>query len=158
VHELLRRRSFTQGIRKVFDIGWRPTHFLTNISTSVRSVMQPAGPEKGIGIISAGFLKDPTDPRWQDTTDYKNWLGWMKKYNRSANVADANAVYGYSAAQTMVAVLRASGDDLTRENIMKQAASINDLKLPMLLPGISVSTSVVAIPQPLPLPSSSGHD
>jgi branched-chain amino acid transport system substrate-binding protein len=104
-------------------------------------VMQPAGPEKGIGIISAGFLKDPTDPQWQDTTDYKDWLTWMNKYNRSANVADGNTVYGYSAAQTMVAVLRASGDNLTRENIMKQAASINNLKLPMLLPGINVSTS-----------------
>jgi branched-chain amino acid transport system substrate-binding protein len=130
-----------QTIRKVFDIGWKPTHLLTNVSSSVRSVMQPAGPEKGIGIISAGFLKDPTSPQWQDTTDYKNWLAWMNKYNRSANVADVYAVNGYSAAQTMVAVLRASGDNLTRENIMKQAASIDNLKLPMLLPGISVSTS-----------------
>jgi branched-chain amino acid transport system substrate-binding protein len=130
-----------QAIRKVFDTGWKPTHFLTNISSSVKSVMQPAGPEKGIGIISAGFLKDPTDPQWKDTTDYKNWLAWMNKYNRSANVADSSTVYGYSAAQTMVAVLRASGDNLTRENIMKRAASIDDLKLPMLLPGIGVSTS-----------------
>jgi branched-chain amino acid transport system substrate-binding protein len=130
-----------QAIRRVFDTGWKPTHFLTNISSSVKSVMQPAGPEKGIGIISAGFLKDPTDPQWKDTTDYKDWLAWMNKYNRSANVADSSTVYGYSAAQTMVAVLRASGDNLTRENIMKRAASIDDLKLPMLLPGIGVSTS-----------------
>jgi branched-chain amino acid transport system substrate-binding protein len=130
-----------QAIRKVYDIGWRPTHFLTNVSNSVRSVMQPAGSEKGVGIISAGFLKDPTDPQWQDTPEYKEWLAWMKKYNSSANVADAGAVYGYSAAQTMVTVLKACGDDLTRENIMKQAASIHDLKLPMLLPGITPSTS-----------------
>src|SRR5271154_6908917 len=129
-----------QAIRKVYDIGWRPTHFLTNISISVRSVMQPAGFEKGVGIISAGFLKDPTDPQWQDTPEYKEWLAWMKHYNSLARVADAGAVYGYSAAQTMVAVLKACGDDLTRENIMKQAASIHDLRLPMLLPGIAVST------------------
>jgi branched-chain amino acid transport system substrate-binding protein len=130
-----------QAIRKVYDIGWRPTHFLTNISNSVRSVMQPAGFDKGVGIISAGFLKDPTDPQWQDTREYNEWLAWMKTYNSSANVADAGAVYGYSVAQTMVTVLKASGDNLTRENIMMQAANIHDLKLPMLLPGIVVSTS-----------------
>ncbi len=103
--------------------------------------MQPAGSEKGVGIISAGFLKDPTDPQWQDTPEYKEWLAWMKKYNTSGNVADAVTVYGYSAAQTMVTVFKACGDDLTRENIMKQAARIHDLKLPMLLPGITLSTS-----------------
>ena len=103
--------------------------------------MQPAGPEKAVGIISAAYLKDPTDPQWQDTPEYKEWLAWMKKYNSSANVADVNNVYGYSVAQTMVAVLKACGDNLTRENMMKQAASIHDLKLPMLLPGITVSTS-----------------
>jgi branched-chain amino acid transport system substrate-binding protein len=130
-----------QAIRKVYDIGWKPTHFLTNVSNSVRSVIQPAGLEKGTGIISAGFLKDPTDPQWRDTTEQRDWLAWMNKYNGSANIADANAVYGYSAAQTMAAVLKASRDNLTRENIMREAASIHDLKLPMLLPGITVSTS-----------------
>ena len=130
-----------QAIRKVYDLGWKPTHFLSNVSNSVRSVMQPAGPVKGVGVISAGFLKDPTDPQWHDTPEYKEWLAWMKKYNSSANVADAGAVYGYSAAQTMVTVLKACGDNLTRENIMKQAASIHNLKLPMLLPGITISTT-----------------
>jgi branched-chain amino acid transport system substrate-binding protein len=130
-----------QAIRKVFDIGWKPTHFLTNVSISVGSVIQPAGLEKSIGIISAGYYKDPTDPEWQDTPDYNEWLAWMKKYNSAANVRDGFAVYGYSAAQTLVAVLRASGDDLTRDNVMHQAASIRDLKLPMLLPGITVNTS-----------------
>jgi branched-chain amino acid transport system substrate-binding protein len=130
-----------QAIRKVYDIGWKPTHFLTNVSVSVKAVMQPAGPEKGVGIISAGYLKDPTDPQWQDTPEYKEWLAWMKKYNPSADVADVSAVYGYGVAQTLVTVLKASGDDLTRENIMKQAASLHDLKLPMLLPGIVMSTS-----------------
>jgi branched-chain amino acid transport system substrate-binding protein len=130
-----------QAIRKVYDIGWKPTHFLTQISISVAAVMQPAGLEKSVGIISAGYLKGITDPQWQDTPEYKEWLAWMQKYNSSANVRDDATVYGYSVAQTLVAVLRASGDNLTRENVMQQAASIRDLKLPMLLPGITVQTS-----------------
>ena len=103
--------------------------------------MRPAGLEKSVGIISATYGKDPTDPQWQNTPEYNEWLAWMKKYNTSGNVADADTVYGYSAAQTMVAVLKACGDNLTRENLMKQAASIRDLQLPMLLPGIIISTS-----------------
>ena len=129
------------AIRKVYDIGWKPTHFLASVSNSVGAVMRPAGPEKGIGIISAAYVKDPTDLQWQDTQKYKDWLAWMKKYNSSGNVSDAFTVYGYSVAQTMVAVLKQCGDNLTRENLMKQAASIHDLKLPMLLPGIAISTS-----------------
>jgi branched-chain amino acid transport system substrate-binding protein len=130
-----------QVIRKVYDIGWKPTHFLSNVSTSVGLVMQPAGLEKGSGVISAAYLKDPTDPQWHDTLEYKEWLAWMKKYNSSANVSDVFSVYGYSLAQTMVVVLKASDDMLTRENVMKQAASLHNLALPMLLPGITVSTS-----------------
>jgi branched-chain amino acid transport system substrate-binding protein len=130
-----------QAIRKVYDIGWKPTEFLTNVSNSVGAVMKPAGLEKGVGIISAAYNKDPTDPQWQDTPEYKEWLEWMKKYNPSASVTDALNVVGYNDAQTMVAVLKAAGDNLTRENIMKQAASIKEEKLPMLLPGITVSTS-----------------
>jgi branched-chain amino acid transport system substrate-binding protein len=130
-----------QAIRKIYEIGWKPTHILSNVSSSVGLVMRPAGPEKSVGIISATYGKDPTDPQWRDTLEYNEWLAWMKKYNTSGNVADADTVYGYSAAQTMVAVLKACGDNLTRENLMKQAASIHDLQLPMLLPGIIVSTS-----------------
>jgi hypothetical protein len=115
------RRRRTPGADPLFD------HVLSSpvlsspasASNSVRSVMRSAGSEKGVGIISVGFLKDPTDPQWQDTAEYKEWLAWMKTYNSSANVADAGAVYGYSVAQTIVAVLKARGDDLTRENIMK---------------------------------------
>jgi branched-chain amino acid transport system substrate-binding protein len=129
-----------QAIRKVYDIGWKPTHFLTNVSNSVGTVMKPAGLEKGVGIISAAYLKEPTDPQWQDTPEYKDWVAWMKKYNSSGSLADSSNVVGYSVTQTMVAVLKACGDDLTRENIMKQAASLHDLKLPMLLPGITIST------------------
>jgi branched-chain amino acid transport system substrate-binding protein len=130
-----------QTIRKVYDIGWKPTHFLSTVSISVGAVLQPAGLEKGIGIISGGYFKDPTDPQWRDTPEYKEWLAWMKKYNPSANVRDSFAVYGYSAAQTLVAVLKASGDNLTRDNVMHQAASIRDLNLPMLLPGIALNTA-----------------
>jgi branched-chain amino acid transport system substrate-binding protein len=130
-----------QAIRKVFDIGWKPTHFMANISASIKAVMQPAGLEKGIGIITAAYLKDPTDPQWQNTPEYDDWLTWMKKYNTSANVADVTAVYGYSVSQTMAAVLKSCGNDLSRTNVMWQAATIRDQKLPMLLPGISVSTS-----------------
>jgi branched-chain amino acid transport system substrate-binding protein len=130
-----------QAIRKIYEIGWKPTHFLTSVATSVKAVMQPAGPEKAMGIISAGFVKDPTDPQWQDAPEYMEWLTWMKKYNTSVNVGDVLSVWGYSFAQTMVAVLKASGDNLTRENVMKHAASLNNLALPMLLPGITLSTS-----------------
>jgi ABC-type branched-subunit amino acid transport system substrate-binding protein len=130
-----------QTIRKIYEIGWKPTHILSSVSSSVGLVMRPAGPEKSVGIISATYGKDPTDPQWQDTLEYNEWLAWMKKYNTSGNVADADTVYAYSAAQTMVAVLTACGDDLTRENLMKQAANIRGLQLPMLLPGITVSTS-----------------
>jgi branched-chain amino acid transport system substrate-binding protein len=130
-----------QAIRKAFDIGWKPTHFLSNVAISVGAVMKPAGLEKAVGIVSAGYLKEPTDPQWANTPEYKEWLDWMKKYNSAGNLTDSLNAYGYSTAQTMVAVLKACGDNLTRENVMKQAASIHDLKLPMLLPGIVVSTS-----------------
>jgi branched-chain amino acid transport system substrate-binding protein len=130
-----------QVIRKIYEIGWKPTHFLSNVSSSVGMVMRPAGPDKAVGVISTAYLKDPTDPQWQDTPEYKTWLAWMKKYNTQGNVADAFTVYGYTAAQTIVAVLKACGNDLTRENLMKQATNIHDLKLPMMLPGVTISTS-----------------
>jgi branched-chain amino acid transport system substrate-binding protein len=130
-----------QAIRKVSDIGWKPTHFLTSVANSVGTVMKPAGLEKGVGIISATFVKDPTDPQWQNTPEYKDWLAFMNGHGLSANTTDAQTAIAYSNAQTMVAVLKAAGDNLTRENIMKQAASLQNLKLPMLLPGITLSTS-----------------
>ena len=113
-----------QAIRKVYDTGWKPTHFLTSVSNSVGTVMKSAGYEKGVGIISAAFAKDPTDPQWQDTPEDQEWLAFMKKYNASANLADIQGAVGYSYAQIMVAVLKGCGDNLTRENVMKQAASL----------------------------------
>jgi ABC-type branched-subunit amino acid transport system substrate-binding protein len=130
-----------QTVRKVYDIGWKPTHFLNSVGNSVGTVMKPAGLEKGIGVISATHIKDPTDPQWQNTPEYKEWLAFMNKYGLSANITDVQSVVGYSYAQTMVEVLKMCGDNLTRENVMKQAASLRDLKLPMLLPGITLNTS-----------------
>jgi branched-chain amino acid transport system substrate-binding protein len=130
-----------QAIRKVYDIGWKPTYLVSSTANSVGAVMRPAGAEKGVGLISATYFKDPTDPQWMDTPEYKEWLAWMKKYNSSGNVADAFTVVGYNFAQTLVAVLKSCGDNLTRENVMKEAASLHNLSLPMLLPGITLSTS-----------------
>src|ERR1051325_2843116 len=130
-----------QTVRKVYDIGWRPRHFLNSGGNSVGLVMKPAGLEKGVGVISATYHKDPTDPQWQDTPEYKEWAAFMNKYGLSGSLADSQAVIGYSYAQTLVEVLKKCGDNLTRENVMKQAASLHDLKLPMLLPGITLNTS-----------------
>ncbi len=130
-----------QAIRKVYDIGWKPTEFLNSVANGVGTTMKGAGLEKGVGVISAAFFKDPTDPQWQNTPEYKEWLAFMNKSGLSANVTDNQSVVAYSFVQTMVAVLKACGNDLTRENVMKQAASLHQLKLPMLLPGITLSTS-----------------
>ena len=130
----------SQAIRKAYDIGWKQTQFLNNVSTSVSAVLQPAGLDKSVGVISSYYLKDPADPKWQDSKEYKDWLAWMKKYLPNGNVGDTFNVYGYTVAQTLVHVLKAAGDNLTRENIMKEAASIKSLELPMLLPGIKIST------------------
>jgi branched-chain amino acid transport system substrate-binding protein len=130
-----------QAIRKTYDIGWKPTEFLNSVANGVGTTMKGAGFEKGVGIISTAFAKDPTDPQWQNTPEYKAWLAFMNKSGLSANTSDNQAVIGYSFAQTMVAVLKACGDDLRRENVMRQAASLHDLRLPMLLPNITLSTS-----------------
>ncbi|BBK31085.1 amino acid/amide ABC transporter substrate-binding protein (HAAT family) [Stella humosa] len=129
-----------QAIRKAFDIEWKALHFLNNVSNSVGSVLTPAGLDKSVDIVSSYYLKDPTDPQWADDAGYKEWLAWMKKYNPDGNLADTFNVYGYSVAQTLVQVLKQCGDDLTRENVMKQAASLKNLGQPMLLPGITINT------------------
>jgi branched-chain amino acid transport system substrate-binding protein len=130
-----------QAIRKTYDIGWKPTVFLNSVANGVGTTMKGAGFEKGIGVISAAFAKDPTDPQWQNTPEYKEWLAFMNKSGLSGSITDNQSVIGYSFVQTMVAVLKASGNDLTRENVMKHAASLHQLNLPMLLPGITLSTS-----------------
>ncbi|MFO1114214.1 MAG: ABC transporter substrate-binding protein [Beijerinckiaceae bacterium] len=129
------------AIKKAAEIGWKPTHFLNNVSASVGSVLKPAGFENAQGIISTAYLKDPTDAQWKNDPGYKKWEAFVDKYMPGANKADANLVYGYNVMQGLVHVLKNCGDDLTRENVMKQAASIKDLQLDMLLPGIKVNTS-----------------
>lgn len=130
----------SQAIRKAYDIGWKPVHFLNNVSTSVSSVLKPAGLEKAVGIISSYYLKDPTDPQWQNTKAYKDYVAWSKKYNPREDIGNTFNSYGYTVAQNLVYVLKQCGDNLTRENLMKQATSIKSLDLPMLLPGIKIST------------------
>ena len=130
-----------QAIRKVSDLGWKPLHIINLVSTSVASVLIPAGLDKSAGLVSVGWIKDPTDPQWNDDPATKDWLAWMKKYYPDGSVQDANNVYGYTVAQTLMQVLKQCGDDLTRENVMRQVANLKDLELPMLLPGIKVNTS-----------------
>jgi ABC-type branched-subunit amino acid transport system substrate-binding protein len=129
-----------QAIRRSADIGWRPLTFLNNVSSSVATVLQPAGLERSIGIVTALYLKDPTDPQWSKDKAFRDWSDWMKKYYPQGDLLEIWNVYGYSVAQTLVHVLKQCGDDLTRENIMRQAASIKSLELPMLLPGIRLAT------------------
>jgi len=129
-----------QAIKKAAEIGWKPTHYLNSVSASVGTVLIPAGLENSVGVITAQYIKDPTDPQWQKGKEWDDWLAWMKKYQPSADVKDAQTVYGYTVAQGLVQVLKQCGDNLTRENVMKQAASL-DMTLPMLLPGVNVKTS-----------------
>jgi branched-chain amino acid transport system substrate-binding protein len=128
-----------QSIKKAAEIGWKPAHYLNGVSISVGSVLTPAGLDNAVGIITASYGKDPTDPQFQKGKEYEDWLAWMKKFNPSGDLKDNLNVYGYGAAQTLVQVLVQAGDNLTRDNVMKQAASL-DMTLPMLLPGINVKT------------------
>jgi branched-chain amino acid transport system substrate-binding protein len=130
-----------QSIRKAYEIGWKPMTFLSNVAVWVSSVMQPAGQEAGIGILSTAYVKDPDDPAWKDDAGVKAWREFMTKYVPDADQHDTNYVNAYNSAMTLEAVLRACGDDLSTENILKQAYAIRDLELPMLLPGIKVNTS-----------------
>jgi branched-chain amino acid transport system substrate-binding protein len=130
-----------QMIRKIADLNWKPLHFMTNVSVSVGSVINPAGPEKAAGMITAAYQKDNSDPQWANDPGMTEWRAFMKQYQPNADLSDNNNTYGYAAAATMMQVLKQCGDDLSRANIMKQAASLNDLELAPLLPGIKVSTS-----------------
>ncbi|HSV54215.1 MAG TPA: ABC transporter substrate-binding protein [Burkholderiaceae bacterium] len=128
-----------QAIKKAAELGWKPAHYLNSVSNAVGSVMTPAGLENGVGIITAAYIKDPTDPQFQKGKEYDDWVAWMKKYNPSGELKDNFNVYGYTVAQTLVQVLKQAGDTLTHDNVMKQAANL-DMTLPMLLPGINIKT------------------
>jgi len=130
-----------QAIKKNAEIGWKPLHFLNNVSASIGSVIKPAGMEASQDIISSAYLKDPTDPQWKDDPGMKAWNAFLDKYFPEADRTDVSVMYGYTVAQGLVYVLKNCGNDLTRQNIMKQAASIKNLELPGFLPGIKANTS-----------------
>ncbi len=130
-----------QAIKKAAEIGWKPTHYLNNVSASFGAVFVPAGVEQSQGIITALYQKDVTDTQWEKSPDFVAWKEFMAKYMPNADLKDQNHAYGYEVASTLMQVLKQCGDDLTRENIMKQAASLKDYETPMLLPGIKINTS-----------------
>ena len=129
------------AIRKVAEIGWKPLHILNGIASSVGVTLKPAGLENAKGIITDNSFKDATDPEWQNDAGYKWWVSFMDKYYPNGDKIDSQNVYGQSIAATTVQTLKQCGDELTRENVMKQAANLHDLELPMLLPGIMINTS-----------------
>ena len=130
-----------QAIRKIAAIEWKPLHVLSSIGNSVVATLKPAGLENAVGLVSDFYLKDPTDPQWKDDAGYKWWVDFMNKYYPEGDKNDALNVYGPSNAATVVQVLKQCGEELTRENVMKQAANLHDFSLPMLLPGIKINTS-----------------
>jgi branched-chain amino acid transport system substrate-binding protein len=130
-----------QAMRKAADIGWKPAQYLNNVSAQVSTTMKPSGFENVQGVITAAYLKDPTDKQWADDAELKEWRAFMTKYMPSANQSDVNYVYAYSVSFLMAETLGKCGDDLTRENLMKQAANHKKLRVPCLLPGIAVNTS-----------------
>jgi len=130
-----------QAIRKAYDSGWKPVHYLNNVSASPGSVLVPAGLDKSVGLISTQYLKDPTDKAWEKDAAIVEWNAFMKKYYPDGNLADASNFYGWAVAQTLVQVLKQSGDNLTRENVMKQASNLKDFVLSASLPGIKINTS-----------------
>jgi len=130
-----------QAIRKAYDIGWKPVQYLNNVSTSIGAVLTPAGLEKSVGIITTAYLKDYGDAQWANDPAVKRWEGFMKKYYPAGDLNDVSNLYGYTVARTLEQVLKQCGDNLTRENVMKQAASMRGQYIDTLLPGITITTS-----------------
>ena len=130
-----------QAIRKAFDSGWKPLHIVNNVGASTGSVLVPAGLDKAVGLLTLQYYKDPNDPQWKDDPSMLEWRAFMGRHYREGDPKDASNLYAYLTAQTMVHILKQCGNDLTRENVMKQAANIKNLKLPLLLTGMSLNTS-----------------
>jgi branched-chain amino acid transport system substrate-binding protein len=130
-----------QSIRKVHDLNWKPMFFMSNVAISVGAVMTPAGPENGIGIISAAYLKDPGDPTWKNDAGMKEWRDFMTKYMPGADQTDGSYIAAYAFSKTMLQVLKQCNGNFTRENIMKQVTGLHDVESPVLLPGIKLNTS-----------------
>ncbi len=134
-------KAAAQAIRKIGELGWKPVHIINSVANSVGTVLQPAGLELSKDLLSAGYIMDPTDPSWKETEDYKVWQSFMDKYYPSGDKNNIMTAYGYTAAQALVQVLRQCGDDLSRENVMKQAANLRNYRPLMLLPGSEINTS-----------------
>jgi branched-chain amino acid transport system substrate-binding protein len=134
-------KAAAQTIRKAYDIGWMPARYISYTASSIATVLKPAGLDKSKGLITNQFTKDPTDSRWRDDPGYKEWAAFGARYLTPSDLIDFNAIVSFSIAGMFIQVLRQCGDDLSRENIMRQAANLKDLELPMLLPGIKVNTS-----------------
>src|SRR6059036_1325285 len=130
-----------QAIKKAHDIGWKPAHFLNNVSSSLGTVLKPAGLDASKGLITALYMKEITDPQWKNDKGYQDWAAFMKKYYPEGALDDQSNAFGYNVAILMTQVLKQCGNDLSRENIMKQAANVMNFELPLLLPGIKVNTS-----------------
>ncbi len=130
-----------QAIKKAHDIGWKPAHFLNNVSSSLATVLKPAGLEASKGLITALYMKEITDPQWKNDKGFQDWVAWMKKYYPEGALDDQANAYAYTAAQTLVQVLKQCGSDFSRENILKQAENLKNVEFPLLLPGIKVNTS-----------------
>jgi branched-chain amino acid transport system substrate-binding protein len=134
-------KAAAQGIRKAAEIDWKPVHYLNNVSASVAAVMKPAGFDNAQGIITAAYIMDATDKAWDNNEEMKAWRAWMDKNMPQANKADLNHIYGYAVAALMTETLKRCGNEMTRANLMKQAASFQKYRLPLLLPGITINTS-----------------
>ena len=130
-----------QAVRKAFDSGWKPLHIINNVSASTGSVLMPAGLDKSVGLLTLQYYKDPNDPQWKDDPAMLEWRAFMGRYYREGDPKDASNLYAYLTAQTMVQILKQCGNDLTRENVMKHAANIKNLKLPLLLPNMALNTT-----------------
>ena len=130
-----------QMIRKVADLNWKPLHYLSNVSASAGSVINPAGAEKALGIITSSYGKDPTDPMWADDPGMNQWRAFMKAHLPDADLADSGYVFSYGVCLTLLQVLKQCGDNLSRDNIMRQAANLKDVIIPTLIPGIILNTS-----------------
>ena len=130
-----------QAIRKAYDSGWKPLQVVANVGASIGSVQVPAGLEKSVGLVSVAYFKDQNDPQWKSDPAMLEFRGFMGRYYREGDPKDGSNMYGYLAAQTMAQIIKQCGNDLTRENLMKQAANLKNVKLPLLLPGMAVNTS-----------------
>jgi len=130
-----------QAIRKVYDLGWKPFHMISNVSISRAAVLQPAGLDKSTGVVTAAYLKDPSDPRYDQDPAMTAYRAWVKQYLPGIDPSDGNALYAYAVSGTFAKVLAQCGNDLSRANLMKQAASLSNLEIPVLLSGVVIHTS-----------------